>query len=46
MRQAEAMVVSTTFDCFLQGKTEEETLRETQLASEFCLAGLRRIWGI
>ena len=40
------LVVSTVFDCFLLGKTEEETIRETQLASEFCLAGLRKIWGI
>lgn len=41
-----AMVVRTMFDCLLAGKTAEETIRETQLASEFCLAGLRQIWGI
>lgn len=44
--QASSLVISTIFDCLLSGKTEEETLFETQLASEFCIAGLRRIWGI
>lgn len=44
--KASFLVVSTIFDCFLAGKAEEETVRETQLISEFCLAGLRKIWGI
>lgn len=46
MKRISAFVVTTVFDCFLAGKTEEETTRETQLASEFCLAGLKQIWGI
>ncbi len=46
VEQASAMIVSTVCDCFLGGKTEAENVRETRLASEFCLAGLRRIWGI
>ena len=44
--QASSFIVSTVIDCLLSGKTEEEAVRETQLASEFCIAGLRRIWGI
>lgn len=39
-------VVDTVFDSFLEGNTEEETLRQTQLASEFCITGLKRILGI
>ncbi len=44
--QASSIVVSTIFDCLLSGKTEEEAVLEIQLVSEFCIAGLRRIWGI
>lgn len=46
IRQISSVIVSTVFDCFLNGKTEAETIRETQLASEFCLAGLKQILGI
>ena len=41
--QISSVIVSSVFDCFLTGKTEDETIRETQLASEFCLAGLKQI---
>ncbi len=44
--QASSFIVSTIFDCLLSEKTEEEAVRETRLASEFCIAGLRQIWGI
>ena len=44
--QASSFIVSTIFDCLLSEKTEEEAARETKLASEFCIAGLRQIWGI
>ncbi len=44
--QASSFVVSTIFDCLLSEKTEEEAIREVQLASEFCIAGLRQIWGL
>ena len=40
------LVVSAVFEGLLDGKTEEATLRDTQLVSEFCLAGLRQIWGL
>ena len=39
-------VVDTVFDIFMEGKTEEETIRQAQLASEFCISGLKRILGI
>lgn len=44
--QASSFIVSTIFDCLISEKTEEEAARETKLASEFCIAGLRQIWGI
>ncbi|MCR5208970.1 MAG: TetR/AcrR family transcriptional regulator [Lachnospiraceae bacterium] len=34
-------VVSSVFDGLLEGKTEEEVIHETELASEFCIAGIR-----
>jgi len=39
-------VVDTVFDIFMEGKTEEETIRQALLASEFCISGLKRILGI
>ena len=44
--QISSFVVSTIFDGLLAGRSEEETIRETQLASEFCLAGLKQILGL
>lgn len=44
--QCSAMIVHTVFDCLLNGKKESDTIRETQLASEFCLEGLRAVLGL
>ena len=44
--QVGSLIVSTIFGCLLADASEEETVREVQLASEFCVAGLRQIWGI
>lgn len=44
--QTSLLVVSAIFDCLLSGASEEEAVRETQLVSEFCLAGLKQVWGI
>jgi len=41
-----AFVVNTAFDSFLEGNTEEETVRQTQLATEFCVTGLKQVLGI
>lgn len=46
IRNISRFVVDTVFDCFLEGKTEEETIRQAQLSSEFCITGLKRILGI
>jgi len=35
------LVVSSVFDGLLDGKTEDEVVHETEIASEFCLAGIR-----
>lgn len=39
-------VVSTVFECFMKNMSEEETLCETNLASKFCIAGLKQILNI
>ena len=44
--QVSSFIVWTVFDCLLSGLPEGEAIREAQLASEFCIAGLRRIWDI
>ena len=44
--QCSAMIVHTVFDCLLNGKKESDTIRETQLASEFCLEGFRAVLGL
>jgi AcrR family transcriptional regulator len=41
-----SVIVSSVFDGFLSREPEERTIRETQLASEFCLAGLKQILSI
>ncbi len=38
--------ISAVFDSFLNGMTEEETVRESELASAFCIAGMKDILGI
>ena len=39
-------VVNTAFESFLEGNSEEETIRQTQLATEFCVTGLKKVIGI
>lgn len=38
--------ISAVFESFLNGMSEEETIRESELASSFCIAGIRHILGI
>jgi len=40
------VLVFSAFLCFQKGLSEEETVREVFLATEFCIAGLRGILGI
>ncbi len=39
-------VINTVFDSFLSGNSEEETVKQTQTAAEFCITGLKQILGI
>ena len=38
--------VSSVFDSFLKGMSEEETINEACLASSFCIAGMKNIIGL
>lgn len=46
LKQMSSFVVNTVFNCFIEGNSEEETIRQTRLASEFCITGLKKILGI
>ncbi len=39
-------VVSSVFDGLAAGKSEEEVVHDTEIASEFCLAGLKSLLGL
>ncbi len=39
-------VVSSVFDGLIAGKTEDEVVHETEIASQFCLAGIRHFLDI
>lgn len=41
-----AMVINFAVDAFLNGVSEDDNIRETKLASDFCIAGYRKIFGI
>ncbi|MCR4788878.1 MAG: TetR/AcrR family transcriptional regulator [Lachnospiraceae bacterium] len=46
IRQISHFVVSAVFDGLIDGKTEEEVVHETALASEFALAGMKHFLGL
>ncbi len=46
IRIGAAMVINFAFDAFLNGVSEEDNIRETKLASDFCIAGYRQIFGV
>jgi hypothetical protein len=39
------MAIRHAFDAFVRGVPEEDNVRETRLASTFCIAGYREILG-
>lgn len=39
-------VVSSVFDGLTAGKTEKEVVHDTEVASEFCIAGIKHLLGI
>ena len=46
IKQISNLVVSSVFDGLIADKTEDEVRHETELASEFCLAGIKHMMGI
>jgi hypothetical protein len=40
------MVINDSVDAFLNGVSEDDNIRETKLASDFCIAGYRKIFGV
>lgn len=46
IRIGSAMVINYAFDAFLNGVSEDDNIRETKLASDFCIAGYRKTFGI
>ncbi|MCR5635254.1 MAG: TetR/AcrR family transcriptional regulator [Lachnospiraceae bacterium] len=39
-------IISSLYDGVISGKSEQEVIHETELASEFCLAGMKHFLGI
>ncbi len=46
IRQISRFIISSVFDGFTAGKSEKEVIKETELASEFCLIGMKHFLGI
>lgn len=46
IRIGSAMVINYALDAFLNGVSEDDNIRETKLASDFCIAGYRKIFGV
>lgn len=46
IRIGSAMVINFAFDAFLNGASEEDNIRETKMACDFCIAGYRQLLGI
>ncbi len=46
IRQISRFIISSVFDGFTAGRGEKEVVKETELASEFCLAGMKHFLGI
>ncbi len=41
-----AMVINYAFDAFINGVSEEDNIRETKMACDFCIAGYRQLLGL
>ncbi len=46
IRQISRFLVYTVFEGLAAGRSEKEVVKETELASEFCLAGMKHFLGI
>jgi AcrR family transcriptional regulator len=46
IRLGASMVINSMFEAFLDGVSEEDNIRETKIASDFCIAGYRELLGL
>ena len=46
IRLGASMVINSMFEAFLDGVAEEDNIRETKIASDFCIAGYRELLGL
>lgn len=46
IRLGSSMVINAMLDAFAEGVSEEENIRETKKASDFCVAGYRQLLGL
>jgi AcrR family transcriptional regulator len=46
IRLGASMVINSMFEAFLEGIPEEDNIRETKIASDFCIAGYRELLGL
>ncbi len=46
IKMGSSMVINYFFDAFLNGVSEADNIRETKLASDFCIAGYRELLGM
>lgn len=46
IRMGASMVINSMLDAFLEGVSEEDNIRETKIASDFCIAGYKELLGL
>ena len=46
IRMGASMVINSMLDAFLKGVSEEDNIRETKIASDFCIAGYKELLGL
>jgi len=46
IRMGASMVINSMLDAFLEGVSEEDNIRETKVASDFCIAGYKELLGL
>ncbi len=46
IRMGASMVINSMLDAFLEGVSEKDNIRETKIASDFCIAGYKELLGL
>ena len=46
VKMTASMVINSMLDAFLEGVSEEDNIRETKIASDFCIAGYKELLGL